>query len=109
LLSALGIPEGAVQLEAENDADETSSSAPPVYALGFSSDIALSTLKQANAANEALNEALTLVRSAYRTLTLDPALKALLEGGNKANGPVPAYLSAQIANYSAGLARLTGG
>lgn len=108
LLSALGIADGTVQLAADDKDSETASSAPPVYALGFSSDIGLLSLTQANKANTALDEALTLVRSAYRTLTQDPALTALLNGDNAANGPVPAYLTAQLANYSAGLARLVG-
>ncbi|VAV88591.1 regulatory protein FlaEY [hydrothermal vent metagenome] len=111
LLAALGIPEGVVQKEAKQQAGETSSAAPPVYGLGLKSGLDLSTLTAATNTNTILDDALTKVRDAYRQLTLDPALKNLLNGGgnNSANGPVPAYLTAQIANYSAGLARLGGG
>jgi hypothetical protein len=39
---------------------------------------------------------------------MDPALKALLTGPKAGNrgGTVPAYLTAQVANYQAGLNRL---
>ncbi|PHR60908.1 MAG: hypothetical protein COA47_06800 [Robiginitomaculum sp.] len=110
LLSALGIPEGVVRLKPVAEGSETASAAPPVYGLGLTSGLDLSTLAGAISANEILEATLTKVRDAYRQLTLDPALKALLSGKTKsASGPVPAYLTAQIANYSAGLARLTGG
>jgi hypothetical protein len=111
LLSAIGVPEGVVRLEPSALDGETASAAPPLYGLGIGSDLDLTSLSKATLGNDLLNEALATVRDAYRKLTLDPALKALLEGNgnNSANGPVPAYLSAQLANYSAGLARLTGG
>ncbi len=110
LLSALGFPEGVVQIDPLKVGKDAVSDAPPVYGLGLGSGIDLTTLKGAQAASEVLQEALTTIRSAYRTLTLDPALKDLLNGKNKGvNGPVPAYLQNQIANYSAGLARLQSG
>ncbi|PHS27845.1 MAG: hypothetical protein COA84_03555 [Robiginitomaculum sp.] len=110
LLSALGFPEGVVRVDPVKSNKNSTSSAPPIYGLGIGSGLDLSTLSGAKAAETVLQAALTTIRSAYRTLTLDPALKDLLNGKGKGiNGPVPAYLSRQIANYSAGLARLQSG
>jgi len=111
LLSALGIPEGVIRTNPLLTTGEVSSAAPPIYGLGFSSGIGLTTLTAAISANKVLEDALSLVRTAYRQLTIDPALQDLLTNGRNrsANGPVPAFLTAQIANYTAGLARLTGG
>jgi hypothetical protein len=110
LLSALGFPEGVVRVDPVKTNKDSTSSAPPIYGLGIGSGLDLSTLSGAKAAETVLQAALTTIRSAYRTLTLDPALKDLLNGkGKGVNGPVPAYLSRQIANYSAGLARLQSG
>lgn len=52
-------------------------------------------------AGERLQAAMKAVRDAYRALDPTTAAKA-------ANGPVPAYLTAQLANYQAALARLGG-
>ncbi len=111
LLSALGLPEGVVQVKPLPNAKEEISSAPPIYGLGLGSELDLGSLKNAKIASDILQEALTTIRSAYRTLTLDPALKDLLNGKNPnaLGGPVPVYLQNQIANYSAGLARLQSG
>ncbi len=110
LLSALGIPEGLVQLKPSLLDEETASSAPPIYGLEIDSKLDIGGFLSAKSSNKILNAALSKVRDAYRELTIDPALKNLLnKKNNSANGPVPAYLRAQLANYSAGLARLTGG
>ncbi len=110
LLSALGLPEGVVQIDPSTLNKDTATAAPPIYGLGIGSELNLSLLTSADAASTALQESLTTIRSAYRTLTQDPALTDLLNGKNSGfGGPVPAYLQAQIANYSAGLARLQSG
>jgi len=110
LLSALGLPEGVIQPSKAVTTKTTTPTEPPTYGLALGSDLDLSTLTGAKAASDILQQALTTIRSAYRTLTLDPALKDLLNGkGKGTGGPVPAYLSRQIANYSAGLSRLQSG
>ena len=53
-----------------------------------------------------------VIRKAYQGLVTaaTPATpQSVAAKAAKASGPVPAYLTAQIANYQAGLARLTGG
>ncbi len=111
LLGALGLPEGVVRLNPSLLNKDAVSDAPPIHSLGIGSDLDLSFFKSAQNASTILQEALTTIRSAYRTLTQDPALKDLLNGkGTKGlGGPVPAHLTKQIANYSAGLARLQSG
>ncbi len=110
LLKALGLPEGLVQADPSLSSADAASAAPPVYGLGLGGTLDLSTFKDAKAASDTLLAALTTIRGAYRTLTLDPALRDLLNGKSKGlGGPVPQYLQNQLSNYSAGLARLQAG
>lgn len=88
------------------DSEEEKSDTTPIYGLGLESGISLDTETNAAYALEILNSALKEVRDIFRDITKDPALEALLKNGSKTSGPVPAYLTAQLANYSAGLARL---
>ncbi|MDX1580696.1 MAG: hypothetical protein R3360_03625, partial [Alphaproteobacteria bacterium] len=113
-LSGLGLPTGAVTGKAslldKND-DDTTSDAPKVFALELPSRMAINSKEGAAAAVEALNAAMAKIQRAYRELTIDPALKDLLAGpkAGKRGGTVPAYLTNQLANYSAGLERLQSG
>lgn len=113
-LSGLGLPIGAVtgkaSLVGKGD-DDTTSDAPKIFALELPSRLDISTKEGALAASEALTEAMNKIQRAYRELTADPALKELLAGpkAGKRGGTVPAYLTAQLANYSAGLERLSSG
>lgn len=112
-LGGLGLPVGAVTGKASllDKNEDTTSDAPKVFALELPSRMDISTKDGALAASEALTEALSKIQRAYRELTIDPALQDLLAGpkAGKRGGTVPAYLSAQIANYSAGLERLQSG
>lgn len=110
-LAGLGLKPGAVTgKESFLDRDKTSA-APKVFALELSGDFSLANRERAKVASKALEDAMNIVQRAYRDLTTPQALKDLLNGEGKGNkgGSVPAYLSAQIANYSAGLARLQSG
>lgn len=110
-LAGLGLKPGAVTgKESFLDRDKTSA-APKVFALELSGDFSLANRERAKVASKALENAMNIVQRAYRDLTTPQALKDLLNGEGKGNkgGSVPAYLSAQIANYSAGLARLQSG
>lgn len=110
-LAGLGLKPGAVTgKESFLDRDKTSA-APKVFALELSADFSLANRERAKVAAKALEDAMNIVQRAYRDLTTPQALKDLLNGEGKGNkgGSVPAYLSAQIANYSAGLARLQSG
>lgn len=110
-LKGLGLAAGAVTgKESFLDRDKTSA-APKVFALELDNDISLASKDRAAAAAKALEEAMNIVQRAYRDLTTPQALKDLLNGDGKGNrgGTVPAYMTAQYANYSAGLARLQAG
>lgn len=84
--------------------------APAYVGLGLGANLKIDTRAGANAANQELQNAMSALRNAFRTISQDPKLAALLNSpnGNK-GGTVPAYLNSQIANYKAGLARLSAG
>lgn len=112
-LKGLGLVEGAVTGKASlvNRDAETDSAAPGIFALELPAEMKIGTRDGALAASEALTKAQSKVQRAWRDLTMDPALKNLLTGpqAGRRGGTVPAYLQAQLANYSAGLQRLNGG
>ena len=112
-LKGLGLVEGAVTGKASLlDADEeTDSAAPSVFALELPDSLSIADKDSALAASEALSTAQSMVQRAWRDLTMDPALKDLLNGpkAGDRSGTAPAYLQARLANYSAGLQRLNAG
>ncbi len=83
-----------------------------LYGLGLDSNLSLANAAQISHAQSELATAMGVIRKAYQALvaaaTPQTAQTAAAKAG-KATGPAPAYLTAQIANYQAGLARLTGG
>lgn len=112
LLKSMGVQAGAiVNTGSLLDKDTKTSDAPPLHALELPASMAISSLEDAEKAYESLSDAMSKLQRAYRDITMDPALKALLEGpqAGKTGGKVPAHVSAQLANYQAGLARLSGG
>ena len=72
------------------------------YAIGLSGSYALSDAASAKTAFSALSVAVSTVRQAYADMTAPPPTPG------KTGGTVPAYLTAQIAEYQSALARLTG-
>lgn len=82
----------------------------PIYGLKMAQDLDLTTEAGRTSALKVLGDALGVIRTAYRDLETAAKPKApasTAKGG--ASGPVPAYLTSQIANYQAALSRLTGG
>ncbi|MBX3477822.1 MAG: transcriptional regulator [Brevundimonas sp.] len=71
------------------------------FGLNLSQSLNLSSPAAIKSAGEALQAAMKAVRDAYRSLAPKSATSA-------ASGTVPAYLTNQLANYQAALARLTG-
>ena len=113
-LAALGLTEGVLfnpptkssstsSSSTSSKSSTSPSSSKPSFALGLSSTLALDTPADAQAASKALAAAIATVKNGYTVLTRPPAPKA------SASGPVPTYLTNQLANYTAGLNRLTGG
>lgn len=106
LLAALGITEGPVIKEADDDED-----AVETFGLNLTGIADLTTETSATSAVKTIEDAMSAVRRAYRTLTRDPALDDLLDGDKGAgdrSGTVPEYLTTKLANYQAALSRLGG-
>jgi hypothetical protein len=113
-LSLLGIPAGVVR---NTEIDKDGKSVPAdgkgqIYGLTLDADLSLDTLDDFNHARAQIATAQGIIRQAYKDL-VDAATPASLKRAQAAaaasSGPVPAYLTNQIANYQAALARLTGG
>ncbi|MFW5661501.1 MAG: hypothetical protein ACOC05_08955, partial [Oceanicaulis sp.] len=94
-----------------DDGEDTTSDAPAVFALELPGVLSIKDRDSALAAIEALTAAQSKIQRAHRELTMDPALRDVLKGpqAGRRGGPVPAYLTAQTANYEAGLQRLMSG
>lgn len=106
-LVALGITEGVVQ---PATTDDDSSSAKTIKTYGLKLDLSKLNLNSPDSmkqAQSALLSAMTVIQGAYRDL--QAAAQPKTTTNTSASGPVPAYLTAQIANYQAALDRLTGG
>ena len=81
----------------------TTTTTKNAYGLNIAQDFDLTTTAGVQAAQKAIKTAMQLVQAAYNGLatagqTTKPAV----------TGTVPAYLSAELSNYQAGLSRLTG-
>lgn len=108
-LEALGLHEGFVRSTVVDE--DTKKMVPgdggaPMYGLKLPRDLSLSTKEAAAEALNKLVQATAALRTAYRDL--EAGMKPASET-KKATGEVPAYLKNQLANYQAGLNRLTGG
>jgi hypothetical protein len=110
-LEVLGIPEGAVRATV---VDKNGKTAPadgkgPYYGLGLDSGLKLETTDDFNHARADIAKALGIVRQVYKDLVAAASPFSAQAAAKPIIGPVPAYLTNQIANYQAALARLTGG
>jgi hypothetical protein len=76
------------------------------YGLHLAANLDLSSKADIKAALDGVGNAITTVRAIYADLKQAATPKDPTSG---ATGTVPAYLQAQIADYSAALARLTAG
>ena len=113
-LAPLGLTQGVVTGAAskESSASPSSTSGPSIdhtslkngYSLNLSSLLNLSSPARATAAGAALSGAITTIKGIYRDMTTAPPV-----GNASASGKAPAYLTNEIANYRAALARLSGG
>jgi hypothetical protein len=93
-LAALGLSPGIVS-------PTSKAGGPKTFAMALPTTLSLTGTDQIKSSVEALRAAVRVVRDAY---------KALAPGANKpaVTGAAPAYLTAQLANYQAALARLGG-
>ncbi|NJC39979.1 hypothetical protein GGQ87_000237 [Brevundimonas alba] len=94
-LAGLGLSPGYIGATIGDDITRT-------FGLDLPASLRIGDATLAKTAGERIQAAMKAVRDAYRAL--DPATKA----AGASSGPVPAYLSNQLANYQAALARLGG-
>lgn len=111
-LSALGLQQGVLTSNASKESSPvvpaSSLGLPPSnslkngYSLNLSTDLNLNDASDAKAAASALSAAASTIQGIYSDMTTPPS------SSSSTSGSVPAYLTNEIANYQAGLARLTG-
>jgi hypothetical protein len=109
-LTSLGLPEGMVNLTTvKNNVIMPADGGSKIYGLGLSSTLNIDSAAQISHARAVVGAAMGIVRTAYQDLVnaATPQIPGAQNG--KTGGTVPAYLTAQLANLQAGLARLTGG
>jgi hypothetical protein len=107
VLAALGLSAGVIRTVATVNG-LTDPNQLREYGLNLSSSLNLSTQASAKQAATTLQAAIGVVQQAYQALVSPPTL-ASEAAAQAQNGTVPAYLTAEIANYQAGLNRLLGG
>ncbi|WP_312165339.1 hypothetical protein [Phenylobacterium sp.] len=106
-LEALGLHEGFVRSTKMEDGKMViGDGGAPMYGLKLPRDLSLASKDDIKAVIDKLTMATSILRTAFRDL--ENGMKPASEK-KKATGEVPAYLKNQIANYTAGLNRLTGG
>ncbi|WP_029415686.1 NHL repeat-containing protein [Brevundimonas bacteroides] len=93
-LLGLGLSPGFIGQASGDDVTRT-------FGLNLPSGLTLNDAAAIKTAGEKIQAALKAIRDAYRALAPENETSA-------ANGPVPTYLTNQISNYQAALARLTG-
>nr|WP_221212425.1 transcriptional regulator [Brevundimonas lenta] len=93
-LAGLGLSQGFIGRSSGDDVMST-------FGLGLPSNLNLSDATAVKNAGEKLQAAMKAVRDAYRALAPESNTPAI-------TGTAPAYLTAQLANYQAALARLGG-
>ena len=109
-LPALGLSEGLVTTNATAKAKSASTAGGSIattslkanYALGLESSLSLSSPGGISNALAQLGGAITTVKQIYTDMTTKPSTQTA-----GFQGAVPAYLTAEISNYQAALARLT--
>lgn len=93
-LAGLGLSQGYIGKTSGDKITQT-------FGLGLPTNLNLSSAAAVATAGEKLQAAMKAIRDAYRGLAPESSTPAV-------TGTAPAYLTAQIANYQAALARLTG-
>jgi hypothetical protein len=110
-LTTLGLTEGVLSQTVTNNGVTTAADGgSTIYGLGLSSTLNIDSAAQISHALASISSAMGVVRTAYQDLVTAATPKSAASAAATAGktGTVPAYLTAQIANLQAGLARLTG-
>lgn len=78
-----------------------------IFGLELLSAFSLRSKKEAEFVSSQIDTALETIKRAFRSLTYDPVKADLLKEAALSKGRVPAYLTKQLANYQAGMDKLT--
>ena len=111
-LATLGLPEGLLsQTITLGGKTSAADGGTKIYGLGLATTVNIDNAAQISHAKSVVNSALGVIRMAYQDLVTaasppTPAQAAAAAGKTNA---VPQYLTDELANLNAGLARLTGG
>jgi hypothetical protein len=111
-LPTLGLPEGMInQTTTSNGVTSPADGGSTIYGLGLSSTLNIDSAAQISHARAVVGAAMGIVRKAYQDLVnaATPKTPASVAAANGKTGTVPQYLTNELANLQAGLARLTGG
>jgi hypothetical protein len=108
LLTALGLKQGVVRntTVSKDGKIVSADGGGNVYGLNLPNSFSLASNDDIKATLKVLSSALGKIRTAYADLQTAAMPKS---AASKSSGPVPAYLTDQIANYQAALNRLTVG
>ena len=108
-LDMLGLSPGVVRnTTTKNGKTVPADGKADYFGLGLPTDINLSDADQIKHAAAEIAAAQGVIRTIYQGLA-NPTSSTTATANKSASGPVPAYLTNQIANYQAALTRLTGG
>jgi hypothetical protein len=110
-LEFLGIPEGIVRNTIINDkgASVAADGKGQIFGLGLEADLNLNGDVEIAHAKADIATAMGVIRKAYKDLVAQATPQSNLPAASaSASGPVPQYLTDQIANYQAALSRLGG-
>ena len=109
-LTTLGLPEGMINLTTtQKGVTAPADGGSTIYGLGLSSTLNIDSAAQLSHARAAIGAAMGIVRRAYQDLVTAATPKLPGAASNGKKGTVPAYLTAELANLQAGLARLNSG
>ncbi|MDR7114522.1 hypothetical protein [Caulobacter sp. BE254] len=113
VLESLGLKPGVVRnTKIDHGQTVSADGKGPIYGFSLDTGLDLTDDVSRKAAVAAMTKALSAVRTAYREMadTANGVKRAdATASSGHVDGPVPAYLTNQIANYQAALNRLTGG
>ena len=109
VLSSLGLSQGVIRQQATING-LTDPSQLREYGLNLTSSMNISTTASAQSASNILTTAIAAIQQAYQDLVNPPTLASEEQAqAQNSAGTAPAYLTAELANYQAGLSRLTAG
>jgi trimeric autotransporter adhesin len=94
----------------KDDEEDDGFKAGGVFAFKLDDRFNVADKRDARYVVQELDYAISVVQSAFRSLTYDPIAEQLKKDAlKKTNGPVPPQLQKQLANYSEGLRRINAG